>query len=272
MKTTLKRYLSMLLAFLMMTSTTSIPVNAAPAPTSATHVVISQVYGGGGNSGAPYSNDFIELYNPTASAVSLDGWSVQYTSSSGTFGSYTTALTGSIAAESYYLIQENKGSGDYEALPTPDATGSISMSGTKGKVALVSNTDAATSKDDPDVVDFVGYGSANEYEGSAAAPTLSSTKSAMRSPSSIDTNDNAADFKDSSPTPRNSSYGAAETKCATPTANIPSGTILPDTQVTFESTTDGVLVQYNMDSAASVNWTTGSTVNVTSSATYYVKA
>ncbi|MBS7526467.1 CehA/McbA family metallohydrolase [Fusibacter paucivorans] len=272
MKTTLKRYLSMLLAFLMMTSTTSIPVNAAPAPTSATHVVISQVYGGGGNSGAPYSNDFIELYNPTASAISLDGWSVQYTSSSGTFGSNTTPLTGSIAAESYYLIQENKGSGDYEALPTPDATGSISMSGSKGKVALVSNTDAATSKDDPDVVDFVGYGSANEYEGTGTAPTLSSTKSAMRSSSSIDTNDNAADFKESSPTPRNSTYGAAVTKCATPTANIPSGTILPGTQVTFDSTTDGVLVQYNMDSAASVNWTSGSTVNVTSSATYYVKA
>ncbi len=28
-----------------------------------TDVVISQVYGGGGNSGATYKNDFIELFN-----------------------------------------------------------------------------------------------------------------------------------------------------------------------------------------------------------------
>ena len=46
-------------------------------------VVISQVYGGGGNSGATYRNDFIELFNAGPAPVSLNAWSVQYTSSAG---------------------------------------------------------------------------------------------------------------------------------------------------------------------------------------------
>ncbi len=41
----------------------------------ADHVVISQVYGGGGNSGAPFNKDFVELYNPTSTnqSILLDG-------------------------------------------------------------------------------------------------------------------------------------------------------------------------------------------------------
>lgn len=49
-----------------------------------TSVVISQVYGGGGNSGAPYTHDFIELFNRGTSSVPLTGWSVQYSSATGT--------------------------------------------------------------------------------------------------------------------------------------------------------------------------------------------
>ncbi len=70
-------------------------------------VMISQVYGGGGNSGATYSNDFVELHNSGAAAVSLAGWSVQYASASGTTwgGSQLTPVTGSIPAGGYYLVQ-----------------------------------------------------------------------------------------------------------------------------------------------------------------------
>ena len=42
-------------------------------------LVVNEVYGGGGNSGATLTNDFIELANPGTAAVALDGWSVQYT-------------------------------------------------------------------------------------------------------------------------------------------------------------------------------------------------
>ena len=49
---------------------------AAPSP----DVVNSEVYGGGGNSGATFTHDFIELYNRGADPVNLSGWSLQYAS------------------------------------------------------------------------------------------------------------------------------------------------------------------------------------------------
>lgn len=171
-------------------------------------VVISQVYGGGGNAGATYKNDFIELHNNTGSAVSVDGWSVQYASSSGTSWQVTN-LAGSIAPGGYYLVQENAGSGGTIDLPTPDAIGSISMSGNSGKVALVAATTALSGACPTGNLDFVGYGSANCAEGSAPTPTLSSTTAALRAGGGcVDSNNNAADFATGAPAPRNSSAAA----------------------------------------------------------------
>src|SRR5919198_3566012 len=56
---------------------------AAKVPRSVS-LVVSQAYGGGGNTGAPWRNDFIEVFNPTAAGVDVTGWSVQYASASGT--------------------------------------------------------------------------------------------------------------------------------------------------------------------------------------------
>ena len=58
----------------------------SPLPGSATsaNVVISEVYGGGGNSGAIWTNDFVELYNRSDAAVDVSGWVVQYYSAAGT--------------------------------------------------------------------------------------------------------------------------------------------------------------------------------------------
>src|SRR5690606_224227 len=48
------------------------------------YVLIAEVYGGGGNSGAYWKHDYIVLYNPTNAPISLDGYSVQYASAAGT--------------------------------------------------------------------------------------------------------------------------------------------------------------------------------------------
>ena len=102
--------------------------------------VISQVYGGGGNTGATFKNDFIELFNRGASSVNLSGWSVQYASSAGTTWAKTDLTNVTLAPGQYYLIQEAVGAGGTTNLPTPDAVGIIAMSATAAKIALVNNT------------------------------------------------------------------------------------------------------------------------------------
>ncbi len=98
----------------------------AQAQSITSQIVISQVYGGGGNSGSALRNDFVELFNRSGSAVSIDGWTVQYASASGTSWD-RTALHGSIQPGQYYLIQEDQGSAGSASLPTPDATGGINL-------------------------------------------------------------------------------------------------------------------------------------------------
>src|SRR3954469_20895104 len=100
---------------------------AAPASAASPDIVISQVYGGGGNAGATLKNDFIEVFNPGNAAVSVTGWSVQYVSAAGLGTWAVTALSGSIPAGGYYLVQEAAGAAGTVNLPTPDATGTIAM-------------------------------------------------------------------------------------------------------------------------------------------------
>ena len=165
-------------------------------------VVISQVYGGGGNSGATIKNDFIELFNNGSNAVDLTGWSVQYASSAGSFSS-ATPLSGTLAAGHYLLIQEAAGSGGSVSL-SPDISGSIAMSGTDGKVALLRSTTLlacgataapCSTSQIAQIVDMVGYGSANLFEGAAAAQVLTNTTSSLRGGSGCtDTDRNSVDF------------------------------------------------------------------------------
>jgi uncharacterized protein len=179
----------------------------SPAAAASTGLVINEVYGGGGNSGATLKNDFIELANRGAGAASVDGWSVQYISASpgATTTWQVTALTGSADAGGEYLVGEAAGAGGTADLPATQATGSINMSATAGTVALVDNSTPLTCKTaadcaaDSDVVDLVGYGTAVIDEGSDA-PATSSTTSAQRT-TAPDTDQNGTDFIAAAPTP-----------------------------------------------------------------------
>jgi len=174
-----------------------LPLAAVTTTATAAHsdVVISEVYGGGGNSGATYTHDYIELFNRGDAEVSLDGWSVQYASSAGSTWAVTN-LSGTLAPGQAYLIQQAQGAGGTQPLPAPDATGSIAMSATNGKVALVASSTALSGTCPiAGALDFVGFGSANCWEGSGATPTLSNTTAASRDAAGCaDTDDNAADF------------------------------------------------------------------------------
>lgn len=187
------------------TVTTQIALTIEEPPVPA-DVVVSQVYGGGGNTGAPLKNDFIELFNRGATAISLSGWSLQYASSGGATWQ-TTPLTGTIASGGHYLVQQAAGTGIAPPLPAPDATGTIAMSATAGKIALV-NTTTALSGGCPaggSIVDFVGFGAASCFEGSGPTSAPSNTSAALRAQAGcVDTDNNASDFGAGPPSPRNS--------------------------------------------------------------------
>jgi hypothetical protein len=172
---------------------------ATPAAAASTSVVVSQVYGGGGNAGAPFTNDFIELFNRGSSPASVGGWSLQYASATGAgnlgadAGQLTELPDVTLAPGQYLLVQEAAGATPSALLPTPDVTDPtpIAMGATGGKVALVTGStslgcNGATTPCPPDalarIVDLVGYGNANFFDGTGPTPAPSNTAAAVRYP------------------------------------------------------------------------------------------
>ena len=213
--------------------TASPEVTATPNTPNNLGVVFSEVYGGGGNSGATYKNDFMELFNRGTQTVDLTGWSVQYSSATGTFTNVTN-LSGTIAPGHYFLVQESAGTGGTTNLPTPDVTGSIAMGATAGKVAVTGQTAQLTSTCSGSVIaDLVGYGAtANCSETSPTAAPANATAVLRGNAGCTDTNNNSADFTVGPPNPRNSA--TAVNVCGAtnnpPAINAPSNPITTVTQ------------------------------------------
>ncbi|MEP6568164.1 MAG: lamin tail domain-containing protein [Acidobacteriota bacterium] len=178
------------------------------------NLVISQVYGGGGNASATYTNDFIEIFNRGTTTIdfTVTPYSVQYAAATSNFSTNKTDITSGILLPGhYFLIQEASGGAVGAALPTPDATGTVNMSATAGKVALVLGTTNLTGSGCPlgaTVVDFLGYGSTancSETAPISVSGTNSNARSVIRTASCVDSNNNSADFSNptSAPAARN---------------------------------------------------------------------
>jgi DNA/RNA endonuclease G (NUC1) len=250
---------------------------AISVPVFATsNLVISQVYGGGGNAGATLKNDFIELFNRGTSTVNLTGWSVQYTSSAGTTWQ-STNLSGSLAPGKYYLVQEAAGAGGTVNLPTPDATGNINMSATGAKVALVNST-TLLSGSCPAAADFFGYDGANCFEGTATAPLTNTTAAIRNSGGCTDTDNNSADFTIATPAPRNS---VAPANSCTVTNNPPSinapanpaATVLqnaPPFSISLSGTDDNNIFNWSATPGTGVSTVTVASGQSTANITYTV--
>ena len=194
-------------------------VLAVPAARSASpDIVLSQVYAGGGNAGAPFSNDYVELFNRGSTSIDVGGWTIQYVSAAGTTWQ-ATPLTGTIAPGRRYLVQLAAAAAVGAALPTPDAIGTTNLAVSGGKLALVRGSASLTCGATPGscsamtaVADLVGYGTAGDYEGGAAAPAIGNATAAVRAANGCtDTDANATDIAAAEPTPRNST--AAATSC-----------------------------------------------------------
>ncbi|WP_395792809.1 Calx-beta domain-containing protein [Aquimonas sp.] len=199
------------------------------ASSASAQVVISQAYPGGTLSGATYNQRFIELFNRGSAPVSLAGHTLQYASPTGTgaFAVHAT-LSGTIPAGGYVLIAYPV-SGSSAALPvTPDLSATGSPGGTNGKYALVNSATALACNGGSTacspaqtalIVDLVGYGTANFFEGSGATPAFSAILAGFRANAGCtDTNNNAADFATATPLPRNST--SPVNSCAPPAPTL----------------------------------------------------
>ena len=185
---------------------------------SSNGLVISQLYGAGGNTGAALSSDYVELFNAGNAAISLSGFSLQYASATGTgnFGSNAVVALPNISLQpgQYFLVKQASGGSNGASLPTPDATGTVNMSGTAGKIALVNTTSGlacnggstpCSSADQAKIIDLVGFGTANFFE-SSAAPAASTSLALFRNNNGCqDQDNNNLDFSTAAPAPRNTS-------------------------------------------------------------------
>ncbi len=267
-------------------SANSSEVTGTPNSAANLGVVFSQVYGGGGNAGAILTNDFLELFNRGSQTVNLSGFYLDY--GSPTLSTWTASgpLSGTIAPGHYYLVQEGAGAGGTQALPTPDSSGGLLLGATAGKVVLTTLPDlssfGAACPSGAAIGDFVGYGTANCFEGANPAPAPGNNTAVIRANNGCtDTNNNAGDFTvtASTPIPRNS--GTASFSCGAlsnnpPAINAPANPAATVTEnaapfgVNLSGNDDGGVYSWSATPGAGVASVTVSSGQSTSSVTYSV--
>lgn len=198
-------------------------------------VRLSQVYAGGGGSTSSYLYDYIELFNSSAAAVDISGWTVEYGSATGAWGSssaniYTFPVGTVIQPCKYLLIQTGSMSSSPSAQPFPVpadlVTTGLGMGNTNGKAALFNavNSNLACGSELPGTLeDKLAWGTGNCPEGTAIGPFADQASVAVRNNGGIDdTNNNVADFTTfatSAVAPNNSASPANVACLATPSMN-----------------------------------------------------
>ena len=224
----------------------------ATVPPTIPNVIITEVYGGGGNSGATFTNDFFELYNTTEGSVEIGGWSIQYYSATGTSTPGIIVIpTGKfIPAKSHFLIQGASGGAVGSALTTPDVSGTINASGTTGKIILYTTDAAQTISDIASITgnaffkDYVPYGTtAVPVWGSAMSSNASNTTSASRKVVSgeyLYSQIIGADFEVTTPSPESTGL---TTSVDNPLDNLAITAF--DGKIRFSATADQLVEVYN---------------------------
>ncbi|MEZ5099588.1 MAG: lamin tail domain-containing protein [Thermoleophilia bacterium] len=193
---------------------------AAPAAwASSPDVVISEVYLGGGYEDSTYDASFVELFNRSGTAVSLDGWTLQGRRPDGIW--FGSSLAGTIEPGRYVLVQLSLPLLGSLPLPLADrflSLGSLQAEG--GAIALTTSrqqlTCGAVAGDCATVAairDMVGWGTSVAAEGSPANAVTGHAQSlgrfsfatgAQTAPGCRDSDSNSREFFASIPTPVNS--------------------------------------------------------------------
>lgn len=218
-------------------------------------IVINEIYTGGGILGATLTNDFIELKNIGSSTSTLTGATIQYGPASGAFTQYHTLPNITLAPGQTYLIQEGSDGGGILNLVNPNlvvnvvlnfngsnptvGTG-LSIGFTSGKVALASSTTQVTGPFASNVLDFVGYGPADQYEGSGAAPSPTILNSITRV--SGDSNNNAVDFTIALASPQAGTLAVEDLYNSSPQYGFISNSLVKNNEIVFGSAVKDVKI------------------------------
>ena len=203
--------------------------------TADSNIRISQIYTRGGEAGAAFQNDFIELFNRGNVDVDVSGWTLSISNFAGTPPNIQISSSGIklfnpngiIIGPGRHLLIKFGGSGtNGQAITTSDINlNPVPLSDTGGQIALVAKDQTLPfgyCPAAPDltglVVDYVGYGIAICYEGTvtlAPPPDVSLTRVGG---GCTDNNNNLADFSFATPNPRSRLNSA--TPCGPPSSSI----------------------------------------------------
>ncbi|MBA3243221.1 MAG: lamin tail domain-containing protein [Acidobacteria bacterium] len=208
------------------------PLHARAQSDARPKVVISQIYSRGGEAGATYRNDYVELFNRGETAIDINQWALQFTSFNGSRSSSTMvsfiSSRGILVEPGKFVLVQLAGGANGNLLPSPDFNVPlVNLGENGGQIALVRNNPpvplgACPDMQNTDIIDYVGYGAAAQcWEGSGAAPAPTITIWAVRNGvGCTDTNNNAADFHAGISDPRNSNTNARVCAGASSTSSI----------------------------------------------------
>ncbi len=198
-------------------------------------VVISQVYTAGGNSGATYNADYVEIFNLSNTPVSLNGYALQYFSAtaSATSTPVVSTLPAGVTLQpgQRYLVEATPSttSGVATVNAADYIASNLAMGAAAGRIYLTSSTAALSNANGcpTNYVDFVGYGTtANCYEGTrAAAPSLS--QPIARTNACVDADNNGTEFALTSTAARD--FNSAPTSCFASASLLSSAAATPST-------------------------------------------
>ncbi len=156
-------------------------------PTAILHIVINAISIGTASSTL---DEFVEIYNPTADLVSLDGWKLKRVTASGKTENYLVRpfpSDMSIASKQHFLIAHPSGYSTTTNRAAPDLFYTTASSIAPSNTIILFNGQG-------EVVDLVGFGEATQFEG-APAFELSNDGQALARTEAIDTDNNSVDFK-----------------------------------------------------------------------------
>ena len=162
-------------------------VAAAPVYAASTTVVISEFRTRGPSGG---NDEFVELYNLSASQVNIGGWKINGSNNAGTAGTRLTIAANTLLNPGCRFLATNSASGGYSGSVAGNQTYSTGITD-DGGVALLNASNT--------VIDAAGMSSGSAYkEGTVLAPTTTSkNQSYERKPAgtnSQDSDNNNNDF------------------------------------------------------------------------------